>query len=410
VGHGERHAGTQQSRFEQQYFSALMSTLESTALWSATPISSEEAKVNSTVLSVRQRKLLALLAQPASVQQLAAQIALPEPEVQLTLERFAKLGLAKSDASEPFNPMLTRATPAPQAPASSRMPLFAGLAVTAIALLGSGAWLMRGGSGTGSTAASATSTATKASAAEPASAAAPANRVDESADAGQPKAAGARAPANAAAAAAATAKNAPAATPPALATAAPATKAAAASPTAATDAPAKATPPVLSPAAVAAPAAPATPAVTTIAPIAAVTPPPAATAPTPTPAPVAAVTAPVIAPVAAAPAPAVAAPAVAATAAVPPATTPAARPATPSREIKLVNRVEPPFPRGIDADRGNVRARLQVDARGVVTSVEIVEAVPPRVFDRAVRSALQQWRYEPTGEAFSAAAEISFAR
>lgn len=391
-----------------------MSTLESTALWSATPISSEEAKVNSTVLSVRQRKLLALLAQPASVQQLAAQIALPEPEVQLTLERFAKLGLAKSDASEPFNPMLTRATPAPQAPASSRMPLFAGLAVTAIALLGSGAWLMRGGSGTGSTAASATSIATKASAAEPASAAAPANRVDESADAGQPKAAGARAPANAAAAAAATAKNAPAATPPALATAAPATKAAAASPTAATDAPAKATPPVLSPAAVAAPAAPATPAVTTVAPIAAVTPPPAAAAPTATPtaAPAAAAATPAIAPVAAAPAPAVAAPAVAATAAVPPATTPAARPAAaaPSREIKLVNRVEPPFPRGIDADRGNVRARLQVDARGVVTSVEIVEAVPPRVFDRAVRSALQQWRYEPTGEAFSAAAEISFAR
>ena len=78
--------------------------------------------------------------------------------------------------------------------------------------------------------------------------------------------------------------------------------------------------------------------------------------------------------------------------------------------IKLVNRVEPQFPRGADDNAGTVRARLQVDARGTVTAVDIVEANPPRVFDRNVRSALQQWRYEPTGEAFSTLAEIIFRR
>ena len=64
----------------------------------------------------------------------------------------------------------------------------------------------------------------------------------------------------------------------------------------------------------------------------------------------------------------------------------------------------------MDADRGTVRARLQVNASGAVTGVEIVEANPRRVFDRAVSAALQQWRYEPTGEAFSTMAEISFSR
>ena len=75
-----------------------------------------------------------------------------------------------------------------------------------------------------------------------------------------------------------------------------------------------------------------------------------------------------------------------------------------------MTRVEPTFPRGFDTDSGTVRARLQVDARGTVTGVDIVEANPPRVFDRNVRAALQQWRYEPTGEAFSTLAEIKFSR
>jgi protein TonB len=109
------------------------------------------------------------------------------------------------------------------------------------------------------------------------------------------------------------------------------------------------------------------------------------------------------------PAPAPTTVAAAAPAAAAPAPAPAAaRPA--AREIKLINRVEPGFPRGIDAEKGAVKARLQVDARGAVTGVDIIESNPPRVFDRTVRSALQQWRYEPTGEAFTVQAEISFSR
>jgi protein TonB len=106
--------------------------------------------------------------------------------------------------------------------------------------------------------------------------------------------------------------------------------------------------------------------------------------------------------VAAAPTPAPAAPA---------APTPApAAPAAAPREGALLSRVEPQFPRNIDADRGTVRARLTVNGQGAVTNVEIVQSNPPRVFDRNVRAALSQWRYEGTGETQSKLVEVSFAR
>jgi periplasmic protein TonB len=91
---------------------------------------------------------------------------------------------------------------------------------------------------------------------------------------------------------------------------------------------------------------------------------------------------------------------------------PAARPATPAaaREGRLLERVEPLFPRNTDAESGTVRARIAVNGSGAVTGVEILEANPPRVFDRNVRSALQQWKYEATGEASSKLVEISFKR
>jgi periplasmic protein TonB len=76
----------------------------------------------------------------------------------------------------------------------------------------------------------------------------------------------------------------------------------------------------------------------------------------------------------------------------------------------LLSRVEPQFPRNADADRGTVRARLTVNATGAVTNVEIVEANPPRVFDRNVRAALAQWRYEGTGETQTKLVEVSFQR
>lgn len=78
---------------------------------------------------------------------------------------------------------------------------------------------------------------------------------------------------------------------------------------------------------------------------------------------------------------------------------PSARP-TPAREIPpaltVLVREPPAFPREAARDGvtgGNVRARLLINAEGNVTSVVILEAVPPRVFDRSVNQALSRWKF-----------------
>ena len=130
-----------------------MSTLDTAALWSATLLAFDEKQLGAAGLSVRKRKLLALLNPPASVAQLAHSIALPDDEVLSALERFAKLGLAHSDAATPFNPMQVRATSAVAAVVEkpSRMPLTIGVAVASLALVAASASLLRGGSGKTST-------------------------------------------------------------------------------------------------------------------------------------------------------------------------------------------------------------------------------------------------------------------
>jgi len=375
-----------------------MSTLDSAAVWSATSLALDETKITAAGLSVRQRKLLALLSQPASLPQLAQRIALPVDDVLVALERFAKLGFAQSSEAVPMSPMAAQLRSSSAIGAPSRTPMLIGIAVAVVAAIGAGAWLLRGGSTSGASApvASATGNTSVPTATGP----------GDSADSGL---SGAAAKAAAAAAgnttAAATVR--PVVPPPAAAPAPAAAGVAAAAVTAPTKAgtPATGAPTIAAPATNNAPAltlATALPSVPVAAPAAA----PAVVAATP-----AAATAAPAAP--AAPAVQTAAPAteVAAATAASASTATAARPApAASREIKLVNRVEPAFPRGFDADKGTVRARLQVDARGAVTSVDIVEANPPRVFDRTVRSALQQWRYEPTGEAFTVIAEINFSR
>ena len=375
-----------------------MSTLDTAALWSATTLAFDEKKLGSAGLSIRQRKLLALLSRPASVAQLAPSIAMPEIDVHAALERFAKLGLAQSDAAVPFNPILARSqvlasSATAGVESSSRTPVMIGVAVAVLALMAASAWLLRGGTPAAST------TVPNSKNGAPTASAPAATTPTESTDTAAPSAVGTTT----------VAAELPARTPtstgaPVSATAAPT---AATSPRATKDAPTVA--PILVPGK---PIELAAPAVITTTPSAPSVAAPAASA-APTPAQTAAGAAPAPAPIAiAAVAPTAPPPATVATA--PPVATPtpvaaASRPA-PAREIKLVNRVEPTFPRGVDSERGSVRARLQVDAKGTVTSVEIVESVPPRVFDRTVRNALQQWRYEPTGEAFSTAAEISFAR
>src|SRR5688572_13810364 len=77
-----------------------------------------------------------------------------------------------------------------------------------------------------------------------------------------------------------------------------------------------------------------------------------------------------------------------------------ARPTAPAPETagppRLLTRVDPDFPREASqagADTGLVKARMTLDSAGGVTRVEVVEANPRRVFDRAVVRALSQWRY-----------------
>lgn len=65
---------------------------------------------------------------------------------------------------------------------------------------------------------------------------------------------------------------------------------------------------------------------------------------------------------------------------------------------KVVKKVPPEFPveaskKGIST--GSVKAKLIIEADGKVSDVEIVEAEPKRVFDRAVKSALMEWKFEP---------------
>lgn len=78
---------------------------------------------------------------------------------------------------------------------------------------------------------------------------------------------------------------------------------------------------------------------------------------------------------------------------------------------KVVKKVPPEFPneaakKGIST--GVVKAKLNIDADGKVSSVEIVEAEPKRVFDRAVTAALMEWKYEAPGEKTSVEVKLVF--
>jgi TonB family protein len=59
---------------------------------------------------------------------------------------------------------------------------------------------------------------------------------------------------------------------------------------------------------------------------------------------------------------------------------------------------------------GKVRALLAIDAEGKVTAVRIVEAVPERVFDRAVSETLARWTFPRGAPGRQFDAEIEFRR
>jgi len=96
---------------------------------------------------------------------------------------------------------------------------------------------------------------------------------------------------------------------------------------------------------------------------------------------------------------------------------PTARAAAPKVEqtaqVTPIFREQPEFPRDAarqNIDTGSVRAKLTINAGGEVTNVTIVQSRPTRIFDRAVISSLNRWKFNPGAEGRSYETEINFQR
>ena len=82
-------------------------------------------------------------------------------------------------------------------------------------------------------------------------------------------------------------------------------------------------------------------------------------------------------------------------------------------DAQLVSKVDPEFPREAvqaGADKGLVKARMTVDQAGEVVRVEILEAQPRRVFDRAVVKTLSQWRFNAGAPGRTVEIDVNFSR
>jgi len=82
-------------------------------------------------------------------------------------------------------------------------------------------------------------------------------------------------------------------------------------------------------------------------------------------------------------------------------------------DLTPVSRVDPEFPReaiSAGADVGKVKAKMTIDASGEVTRVEIIEANPRRLFDRAVVKTLSQWKFTPGSDGRSMEIDVNFRR
>lgn len=71
-----------------------------------------------------------------------------------------------------------------------------------------------------------------------------------------------------------------------------------------------------------------------------------------------------------------------------------------AQERELVEAVAPEFPRAAERREveGYVVVRYDVTPEGAVAEVEVVEATPAGIFERAVMRALEGWRYAASAE------------
>jgi protein TonB len=81
------------------------------------------------------------------------------------------------------------------------------------------------------------------------------------------------------------------------------------------------------------------------------------------------------------------------------------------RGIARISGDDPSYPReAIKAgvQKGRVVVRLQIDEKGNVTDMNFIVSEPPRVFDKVVRNALQDWKFRADGEKYVGEVEINF--
>jgi periplasmic protein TonB len=84
-----------------------------------------------------------------------------------------------------------------------------------------------------------------------------------------------------------------------------------------------------------------------------------------------------------------------------------------SNDATLVAKVDPEFPREAiqaGADKGKVKARMTLDGRGEVLRVEILDANPRRLFDRAVVKTLSQWKFSNGNDGRMVEIDVDFHR
>jgi protein TonB len=81
------------------------------------------------------------------------------------------------------------------------------------------------------------------------------------------------------------------------------------------------------------------------------------------------------------------------------------------RGVTRISGENPEYPKAALKDgieKGHVIARLNIDKKGNVTNVVIFSAEPARYFDRAVISALKDWKFASDGEEYVAEVELNF--
>ena len=82
-------------------------------------------------------------------------------------------------------------------------------------------------------------------------------------------------------------------------------------------------------------------------------------------------------------------------------------------DLQLVSKIQPEFPKeAVQAgvEKGRVKARMTLESSGEVSRVEILEANPRRVFDRAVMRTLAQWKYNAGDANRNVEVDVEFQR